>query len=105
MPAAPSASPEVVAGWLSSVAPGAVPVAVLDERGTVLAGDPAVGARAIRALRDAPGIRAVTARSTSAVLVVARDGGFVVAIEVPPRGLAGLARADLAVALDLLAGG
>ena len=105
MPAASSPSPEVVAGWLASLSPGAVAIAVLGPDGAVLAGDPELGARATRALEDAPGVRGITSRSAPAVMVVARDGDRAVAIELPAPALPGLARADLAAALDLLGGG
>jgi len=87
-----------------SLWPGPAGVAVLGRGNALLAGDAALASRAIRALEEAPGLRAVTARSASAALVVAREGDRAVAIDVPGPALAGLARVDLASALDLLQG-
>jgi hypothetical protein len=104
-------SPEGALAWVRSLSIDVRAAAVLDASGAVLAGDPALGARAAEALRAAGAARApgsagpVTGDSVHVGdLMAVRAGGHVVAAAVGPLALGRLVRCDLAAAAEALGG-
>jgi len=91
--------PSAVPGWLRSLSVDVRAVAVLDATGGLLAGDPAVGARAAEALSRAG---SAAEHVTGDGLLVARSARHAVAVTVGPQALAGLHLADLRAALAAL---
>jgi hypothetical protein len=90
--------PSAVPGWLRSLSVDVRAVAVLDAAGGLLAGDPAVGARAAGPLSRA----ASAVHMTGDGLLVARSARYAVAVTVGPQALVGLHLADLRAALAAL---
>ena len=107
----PALSPEAALAWLRSLsidleatavvdvgAPRAAAASAVAPRGGVLAGDPALGRRAARALAAAPSATEVDHGDLLAV----RCGPHAVAASVGPLALRRLVRADLAAAAAAL---
>jgi hypothetical protein len=84
--------PSAVPAWLRSLSLDVRAVAVLDAAGAVLAGDPALGARAARALAPAAGD---TEQVVGDGLLAVRSARHAVAVAVGPLALVGLHLADL----------
>jgi hypothetical protein len=101
-------SPEGALAWVRSLSIDVRAAAVLDASGAVLAGDPALGARAAEALRaaGAPGTAGPVTGDSVHVgdLMAVRAGGHVVAAAVGPLALGRLVRCDLAAAAEALGG-
>jgi hypothetical protein len=92
-------SPAGALAWICSLSIDVREAAVLDASGAVLAGDPAVGARAATALRAAdPAAREVREGDLMAV----RAGGHAVAAALGGLALERVARHDLAAAAQAL---
>jgi hypothetical protein len=92
-------SPAGALAWVRSLSIDVGEAAVLDAAGTVLAGDPALGARAAAALATAePAATVVRAGEVMAV----RAGGHAVAAAVGPLALERLVRCDLEAAAGAL---
>jgi hypothetical protein len=96
-------SPEGALRWLASLSIDLQATAVLDAAGAVLAGDPALGARAAAALAAATPDGGPTEVRDGDLLAV-RGREHAVAAVVGPRVLERVARCDLAAAVEALAG-
>jgi hypothetical protein len=94
-------SPSGALAWIRSLSIDVREAAVLDASGAVLAGDPALGARAGAALAAA-GVAANDVHVGE--LMAVRAGGIAVAAAVGPLALARLARLDLEAAATALGG-
>jgi hypothetical protein len=97
---APPLSPDGALAWLGSLSIDLEATAVLDARGTVLAGDPALGRRASAALAAAP----EAAEVEHGDLLAARAVAHAVAAAVGRHALRRLVRADLSAAAAALEG-
>jgi hypothetical protein len=93
-------SPAGALAWLRSLSIDLPAAAVLDASGAVLAGDPALGARAAEALRAG-----VTDEVRVGDLMAVRAGGHTVAAAVGRLALERLVRCDLAAAAEALGRG
>ena len=94
-------SPAGALAWVRSLSIDVGEAAVLDAAGTVLAGDPGLGARATAALRAAG---ATTDDVHVGALMAVRAGGHAVAVALGPLALERLARLDLETAAKALGG-
>jgi hypothetical protein len=96
-------SPEGARAWLRSLSIDLLATAVLDASGALVAGDPALGARAAAALgATAPGGAPAEVRDGD--LLAVRAGRFAVAAALGPLALERVARCDLAAAAAALEG-
>jgi hypothetical protein len=94
-------SPAGALAWIASLSIDVREAVVLGVSGAVLAGDPALGARAAAALQAAaPG----TTELRVGDLMAVRAGGIAVAAALGPLALAGLARLDLEAAAKAVGG-
>ena len=107
-------SPEGALRWLASLSIDLRATVVLDASGTVLTGDPALGARAAAALaapsasaavRSADGPAGEAARTVrEGDMLAVRAGGHAVAAALGPFALELVARCDLAAAAAAVSG-
>jgi hypothetical protein len=93
-------TPDGATAWLHSLSIDLRAVVVLDAAGTVLAGDPGLGARAAAALAAAP----EAPRVEDGDLLAARSARHAVAASVGLLALRRLTRSDLAAAAEALEG-
>jgi regulator of RNase E activity RraA len=104
---AAAVSPAGALAWIRSLSIDVREAVVLDASGAVLAGDPALGARAVAVLAAADALRTADT-ATSVVrdgeLMVVRAGGHAVAATLGGLALERVARHDLAAAAQALGG-
>jgi hypothetical protein len=93
-------SPAGALAWLASLSIDLEATAILDARGEVVAGDPALGRRAAEALAAVPGAQEVDHGDLLAV----RAGGHAAAARVGRHALRGVVRGDLAAAAAAVEG-